>query len=270
MNVSKILCASLSWLCLLPISAELPTLQEKPWLGHFVGYERRGFRFGINEDGRMTLEAKARDGKYLMNDRALNLYVEVIEVSGDRNYTKKLIAGSLTTTDPAAKNPNKATFRGKVTGDAEFEATVEFDGDTILLGGRILNNGSIKNPLVFQVRARHSDVYRYSSETKVKQDAKKDRIEYVRADKKKGKLDWLEGIDLSSEEVSGPGLTSVSVEVKCYEGRKFLYAPVGEGKITLQNTKFATAAPRAGFSILWRNNAEKDPEGKGRLQLVFK
>ena len=270
MNLSKILCTCLSLVCLLPCSAELPILQEKPWLGHFVGYERRGFRFGIKEDGRMTLEAKARDGKYLINDRALNLYFEVIEVSGDRTYTKKVIEESLTTTDTAAKNPSKATFRGKVTGDAEFEATVEFDGDTISLGGRILSNGSIKNPLQFQVRARHSDVYRYSSDANVKQDAKRDRIEYVRLDKKKGKAEWLEGIDLSSNEVSGQGLASACVQVNCYEGREFLYTHVGSGKLTMQNTKFISAAPRAGFSVLWRNDAEKDPEGKGRFQLLFK
>ena len=270
MNLSKTLFAGWLLMSINPVMAQLPALQEKPWLGHFVGYEQRGFQFGIKEDGKMVFEAKNRKGTFMGFDKAVNISAEVVEMVGGKPVVKQIIPASLVTTDKATDKPKKVTFRGKVTGDAEFETVIEFDSNTILLGGRLLGNGTLTNPLHFQIRVRHADVYGKMQADRVPDEAKKDRVEFIRLDKKKGKAEILEPIDLGSDDVSGKGLAEVGVELKCYEDRKFEYSPLGDGMLTMESPRGQAAAPRDGFSVIWRPDAVKDKDGKGRLRFVFK
>lgn len=270
MNMSKSLFTGWLLLSMNPLMAQLPALQEKPWLGHFVGYQQRGFQFGIKEDGKMVFEAKNRKGSFMGFDKAVNITAEVVEMVGGKPVVKQIVPESLATSDKATDKPDKVTFRGKVTGDAEFETVIEFDGDTILLGGRLLGNGTLTNPLHFQIRVRHADAYGKMQQDRVANEAKKDRLEFVRMDKKKGKVEILEPIDLGSDEVSGKGLAEVGLELKCYEDRKFEYSPLGEGLLIMESPRGQAAAPRDGFSVIWRADAAKDKDGKGRLKFVFK
>ncbi|MFM2170003.1 MAG: hypothetical protein RI957_232 [Verrucomicrobiota bacterium] len=270
MNLSKPLFVGLFVFSMHPVMAQLPALQEKPWLGHFVGYEQRGFQFGVKEDGKMVFEAKNRKGSFMGFDKAVNISAEVVEMVAGKPVVKQIIAESLVSPDKATDKPKKTSFRGKVTGDAEFEMVLEFDGDTILMGGRLLGNGTLTNPLHFQIRVRHADVYGKTQADRVPTEAKKDRLEFTRLDKKKGKAELLEAIDLGSEAISGKGLSEVAVELKCYEDRKFEYSPVGDGLLVMESPRGQAAAPRDGFSVIWRPDATKDKDGKGRLKFVFK
>lgn len=270
MNLSKTLFAGMLLWSTCSAPAELPALQEKPWLGHFVGYQQRGFQFGVKADGKMVFEAKNRKGSFMGFDKAVNITAEVVETVEGKQVVKQIIPESLVTADKASDKPEKVTFRGKVTGDAEFEVVLEFDGDTILMGGRMLGNGSITNPLHFQIRSRHADVYGKMEENRAATEAKKDRLEFTRLDKKKGKAELLEPVDLGGETVTGKGLAELSVELKCYEDRTFEYSPVGDGLLVMESPRGQAAAPRDGFSVIWRADAAKDKDGKGRLQLVFK
>lgn len=270
MKLSKNLFATLCLSLMSPAFSQLPALQEKPWLGYFVGYQQRGFQFGVKADGKMVFEAKNKKGSFMGFDKAVNITAEVVETVGGKAVVKQVIPESLTTADKATDKPKKATFRGKVTGDAEFEVVVEFDGDKILMGGRLLSNGSLTNPLHFQIRVRHADVYAKMQADRIAEEAKKDEVKFVRLDKKKGKVELLEAIDFASEDVTGKGLAELSAEIKGYEGRVFEYAPLGDGLLTVENARGQAAPPRDGFSVLWRPDAAKDKEGKGRLQMIFK
>jgi len=270
MKVSKPLCAVLFLMSMPPVMAQLPTLLEKPWLGHFLGYQQRGFQFGVKEDGKMVFEAKNDKGTFMGFVRSVNINPEVVEMVGGKPIIKQIIPESLVSVDKPTDKPTKITYRGKVTGDAEFEVFLEFDGATIFMGGRLLSSGTLTNPLQFQIRARHYDVYDKMQDARVLTEAKKDRLDYVRTDKKKGKAEWLEPINLGSDEVSGKGLTQLMVEIKCYEDRKFEYSLMGDGLLIMESLRGQAAPPREGFSVIWRADAVKDKLGKGRLKFVFK
>jgi hypothetical protein len=270
MKMSKTLCLTLLLSSLTPALAQLPALQEKPWLGHFVGYQQRGFQFGVKDDGKMVFEAKNRKGSFMGFDKAVNISAEVVEMVGGKPVVKQIIPTSLTSPDQASDKPKKTSFRGKVTGDAEFEVNLEFDGESVFLGGRILGNGTLTNPLHFQIRVRHTDVYAKMQADRISNEAKKDRLDYVRLDKKKGKAELLEAIDLAGDQVSAKGLAELTVEIKCYEDRAFEYTPVGDGLLTVENARGQAAPPRDGFSVLWKPDPAKDKDGKGRLKMSFK
>ena len=270
MKLSKFLHCGLAILSILPALAQLPALQEKPWLGHFVGYERRDFTCGIKEDGKMVLEAKNAKGSVLGFQKSLTISAEIVETVSGKQIVKQVIPESLTSADKPTEDPQKITFRGKVTGDAEFEMVAEFDGDNVFVGGRMLNAGTLTNPLHFQIRVRFGDIYRNVVEEKLEDDAKKDRIEFVRLDKKKGKCGVLESIDLAAADITGAGLSAVSVELSCYDERKFEYLLQGDGQLLLENPRGIASLPKDGFSILWRGDTQKDKDGKGRLHMKIK
>jgi len=270
MKLSKFLHCGIAILSMLPAVAQLPALQEKPWLGHFVGYERRDFTCGIKEDGKMVIEAKNSKGSFMGFQKTITITPEIVETVGGKAVVKQIIPDSLTSADKPTDKPEKTTFRGKVTGDAEFEMVAEFDGNEVKVGGRMLSPGTLTNPLHFQIRVRFGDVYRNVADDKLKDAAKKDRIEYVRLDKKKGKVGSMESIDLASADISGKGLSAVAVELSCYDERKFEYLLQGDGQLLLENPRGLASLPKDGFCILWRGDAQKDKDGKGRLVMEVK
>ena len=214
MSLSKLLLAPCLIVLSLPSVAQLPSLPDKPWLGYFVGYERRDFRFGVKEDAEMSLECMNSRGTAMGFNKAIYFAVEVVESYPDRQSVKRIIPESLTSADKPTEDPEKITFKGKVTGDAEFECVIEFDGDQIKFGGRILNNGTLKNPLSFRISSRFQDAYKYTADDKVEAESKKDRIEFITLDKKRDKIGVFESVKLSADEFTGKGLSNLRIEMK--------------------------------------------------------
>jgi hypothetical protein len=270
MSLSKLLLVGLSSLLLLPCPAQLPMLTEKPWLGYFAGHERRGFTFGISASGRIELQAKRDNGGVMGVGRVIYIDPEVIEVVEGRDVFKKVIPESLTTTDKPTATPQKVSFRAKVTGNAEYEVTCEIDGDDVYVQGRLLDAGELKNPLRFEIRVRYGDVYRYTPAEKLEDETERDRIDTLGLDRKKGKIKVFEKVDLGSEAINGKGLSSVEVELKGLNYRKFSHEAQGASSLRLENAKGIADAPLQGFCVIWRVDKEKDPEHKARLYIRVK
>lgn len=270
MSLSKFLLPPLLIVLSLPIQAQLPTLPDKPWIGHFIGHERRDFRFGVKEDGEMVLECFNNKGTAMGFSKAILFDIEIVEAYPDRQSVKKIIAESLVTTDKASDKPEKVSFKGKVTGDAEFEVFLEFDDDIIKFGGRILTPGSIKNPLTFRITSRYQNVYSYTAKEKLEDETEKDRIEFITLDKKRDKIGIFEPVDLASEKITGKGLSNVRVELKPLEGKRFEYSIEGPGHISLANPRGLPTAPMLGFSVHWNPDPAKDPDAKARFVLEVK
>ena len=244
-------------------------LTEKPWLGYFAGYDRRDFCVGVGANGRIELQVKKDGGGVLGVGRVIYIEAEIREQDGDRKVEKKLKPESLTSTDKATEQPQKTSFRGKVTGDAEFEMTLEFDDDDVYISGRLLDPGTLKNP-DFQIRVKYGDVYRYVTPEKLKDETERDSIETLNVDKKKNKIKVFEKVDLASEEINGKGLTFVEVQLKGLNSRKFLHEVQGASTLRLENNGGIAEAPLQGFSVIWQADAEKNKDGKARLHMEVK
>ncbi len=78
---------------------------------------------------------------------------EVHETKPDgKVVSKKIQWDSLSSEQEAAVDPkDPLTFTGKTTGDATFEVTVVPGPEAVSLTGRILDKGTLTNPLTFAI-----------------------------------------------------------------------------------------------------------------------
>lgn len=134
------------------VQAELPTLQE-PWLGHFIGMKDGKFQFGVTTRGDGVLHPLKRNGDPVSIHNPIKVNFEVHETKPDgKVVSKKIQWDSLSSEQEAAVDPkDPLTFTGKTTGDATFEVTVVPGPEAVSLTGRILDKGTLTNPLTFAI-----------------------------------------------------------------------------------------------------------------------
>ena len=268
--MSKQLCVFFLGALCLPGAALLPSLQDKKWLGHFAAHERRDFQFSVLQDGEMKIEVINDKGVAMGAVKTILISPAVCEVVGPRSIVKKIDEKSLISPDKPNLKAKNISYRGKVTGGAEFEMNAAFDGDKVTLGGRILNPGSLKTPLEFQIRTKIQNVYMYTDKEKLKDEASRDRIEFIRDDKERGRVGSFKAAKFSDEKVFGKGFTSVEVDMKPFAGKRFKFEVDGPGIMKMENPRGISSCPMEGFVVLWRHDAQKDPEGKGRVVIEVK
>jgi hypothetical protein len=253
-----------------PIHAgELPQLSEQPWLGSYAGYERRDFQFRINIKGEGVMRTMG-DKKDLISERfAIDMQPLIEEVLADGKVVSKVPADDgWEAVSPASVNPKAVTYRGTVNGNARFEVTFEFNGDEIRAGGRILDKGELKNPR-FVIRVKFPNVYYYDEDAEKREDkAKRDRIDLVRTDRKKLKLDVLTPLDAESAEFSGPGIAQARIDLAGYKGHEFELDAGSNAAFEFWNRD--EEALYKGFTLGWKPDPAKDPGGKARCVLKLR
>jgi hypothetical protein len=187
--------------------------------------------------------------------------------------TKVVKQETLESENPASSNWSSATFRGKVTGDAAFEVTIDDDRGKISMGGKLLDPGQLKNPLKFGIRVNFPNGYPHATDKPEGKKAEKafaekiknDRLQLKRTDGKSVKLLLGETVDTSSKEISGPGVVALNFEVSSHQGKK-VECIASEGSFfTLANT--AGKPLSEGFTATWLVDPVKDPAGRARLTL---
>lgn len=252
-----------------PLSAgELPLLNKQPWLGKYMGTDTREFRFYVKDSGEaQVLPTKEKEG--FMSDRFAIRFVPLIEeTTAEGKVVSKFAAkDGWESVTPATVDPKKITYRGKVTGDATFEVNIELDGGKITAGGKLLEKGTLANPR-FVLRVQVPNVYQYEKDAKkLEEKSKKDKIDLVRTDGKKLKVEMTKPLDAETAEYSGPGVSEAKIEIAGYGHRMDLATTPG-GAFELWNKD--TAALIEGFTLGWKHDPAKDPEGKARLSFELK
>ena len=262
---------------ILPVSAELPGLQEKEWLGYFVGFKNKKFQFGITSQGKAAIKVMGKKGEPLAQKLTIPVEFLVEEIQPDGKVkAKNLKPESLESVQPATNKPQQIVIRGKVTGDATFEVFVNEDRGVISLGGRLLDPGTLtKNPVRFSIRVKFPDAYPGAKAAGDKKEAKEleeksknDRLE----------LSWTDGtrvrqptdmpVAASSKEINGPGIAAMQVEFSAFDEKKFEFTASPSSTMTLSG---GPAAPlHEGFTLTWRADPAKDPEAKARLSFEVK
>lgn len=265
--MKKLLPLLLGALSILPLPAgELPQLKENPWIGYYTGYERRNFHFMVGSDGDCLLSPISEKGSPLSSRLSIRIrpLVEDVLPSGQVVAKSAALDGWEAVT-PAAVDPESVVYRGTVTGGARFEVKIEFDGDQISAGGRLLEKGTLANPR-FAIRLQVPDVYYHENNAaKRAEKAKKDRVDLVRTDGKKLKLDLMTPLDAESADHNGPGIGQARVDIAGYRGLRLEFDAGKDAAFEFSNK--GEAALIEGFTLSWRPDAAKDPEGKGRMVL---
>lgn len=279
LNLSLLASVTLATLGSLPATAQLPSLNEQPWLGHHTAFSSNKFRFGVTSDGKIKLTPM------LGKDKPIGIKMEIeIEVliestnPNGRSIARKIIPATLASPQAPNADFEKTTITGKVTGDASFELTLEQKRDVISIGGRITDPGKLTGPLNFSIRCDIPDPY-YSAKQRADKDKRKaenafertikgDRISLTLADKSRKKLKLDDKIGNSNPDLDKPGITEAEVEISSYKGRKFIFSTTPETPMKLWNP--AQRPLHEGFSILWSPDPAKNPDGKARLSIDVK
>lgn len=252
--------------------ADLPELNEKPWLAHFAGFESRRFNFGYTSKGKGLLIPIGKSGSPVGHTLHLPIQIVVEETLPSGTVTAKQIKPeTLETKDAASDKFEKLSFTGKVTGDASFEAHLEVNRGVVSIGGRMLDPGTLtKNPVRFCIRVGVPSLYRYDSkDTKAFRDkVSRDELRLVWTDGKRLRVPGDEEVDARSPEVNGSGIADLELNAAAYQGKKISLAATAGSSMALWHRH---AQPLyEGFSINWYPDPEKDPEGKSRLSFEVK
>ncbi len=267
-----------------PAKGELPTLEDRKWVGNFVGYESKHFQFSLATQGKGKIEAMGKKGEPVSAKLAVSVEFLVQETMPDgKIVTKAIKPETLESDQPATLKPANIVIRGKVTGDAAFEGYLTEDRGLISVGGKLTDPGTLtKNPLRFAVRVTFPDAY-YSPEKEKAPTGKVDEKKAAKAfeqkiEKDRVQLKWTDGksvkpsvsdpVDAASKEINGPGIAALSAEFSSYQEKKFLLLASENSSMTLSNS---TSKPlHAGFAVIWVPDTAKDPEAKARLNLEVK
>jgi hypothetical protein len=203
---------------------------------------------------------------------------------------RQLIPESLETSDPITTKLEKVAFRAKVEGGASFEVTVEQTRGIIFIGGRILDPGTLKNPLRILVSVAFPSLYiadtRVLADTgeKDEKDEKKDerekkklqkaferkiqgdRLSMKLKDGKRTKQALGDSMDAAAaKEINGPGIVEFEMECTDFPNRKILLTASPNSSMILYGP--AAGPVYQGFSVQWTPDTAKDPEGKARLAI---
>ena len=258
------------------VSAELPTMQEKEWLGNFVGFANKKYQFGLTAQGKAAIRLTGKDDGMTSRKLAIPVDFMVEEISPDGKVTVKSVQPeSLESAQPATNKPQDVTIKGKVTGGATFEMYIDEDRGVMAFGGRLLDPGTLKNPLRFSIRVRIPDVYADSNKGVDKKEqkafeekAKSDRVQLSWTDGKRVKQDADKVVDANSKELNGPGIAAAQITLSPYLGKKLEFVSSANSSMNLGGEK---AAPlHGGFSLVWIADQAKDPDGKARLTFEVK
>jgi hypothetical protein len=259
-----------------PVAAQLPALNEKDWLGYFVGTETRNFQFGITADGDASIKIFSKKNEPIGGQLAIPVDFRIEEtMPGGKIVARKIKPESLESAQQPTTKPKDVVIKGLVTGDIEFEIFFTEQRGGLSLSGRLLDPGALKNPTRFCIAVKIPSIYanqKTDGDKKEKkafeEKIKDDRVQINRKDGKREKFSTTEPVDGGSAEVTGPGLDSVLIEVSTYQGKKILLTASPNSSMALKNG--SKQALGGGFSVVWAADLAKDLKNEARLQIDIK
>lgn len=260
----------------MPAAAELPMMEEKGWLGYFVGIKNKNLQFGIGADGKTAIRLIGAKGEPMGQDRTIPVEFRVEETMPDGNViSRKIKPESLESAQKPTSKPKDVIFKGMVTGDIGFEVFVTEERGGVSLGGRLLEPGTSKNPTRFCIAAKIPSMYdkaRKGGDKKAQEALEErienDRVQINRTDGKREKLSTTGPVDGASAEVTGPGLDAVLIDVNTYQGKKILLTASPNSSMAISNTSKQPLSD--GFDVVWTADLAKDPQAKARMLIDVK
>jgi len=290
--------------------AQLPALNEPPWLGFNSVFANKRCQFTITSLGKIMLTPLNEKGQPVAHTLAIPVEIIIQEVMPDgKAVWKQINTQSLASAQPATDKLEKVVITGKVTGDAAFETTFEQARGIISIGGRITDPGKLtKNPLTFSIRVKYPNAYPKANIEPKKDEKKDDGKEMTKEEKKaerkaKREAEKEAGKKSASDKAAQEKIENDRIELKWTDGTrkkqsfdteveaasKDLNGPgIAAASVEIsayQGRKFLfIASPDSsmslmnekpaplfeGFSISWKPDAAKDKDGKARLNIEVK
>jgi hypothetical protein len=256
--------------------AQLPALESRQWLGYFAVFANRHCQFCLSTQGKISLKPIGDKDEPVAKTLQIPIEIIIEEIRPNGKSTVKQIKPETLVSEqhPTAKLVT-TVIRGKVTGDASFEITLEQNRGVISLGGRLPDPGTLtKNPLRFSLRVYFPSAYPHENQNDknaakaFQKKIKDDHINLTWTDGKRQTHSFDKKINASSKEINGPGIATAEIENSAYQGKKFRFTTAANATMTLSNTN--PGPLHKGFAILWLPDPAKDSGGKARLSFEVK
>ncbi|MEP4078350.1 hypothetical protein [Haloferula sp.] len=253
---------------------ELPELEEKDWTGCFAGHLDKNIKFTISTTGAMVISpinAHGDPGAYVK--MPIDCALEVTMPNGQKRLLEPL-PESLESDDEVTSEFEETVIRGKFEGDAAFELMVEQKRGVISVGGRLTAPGTYKPESIrFVVSAQILNFYgRKKMELENDPKAFEELISenYVKlkwTSGKRQKLEYIEPIDMNTEEVNGPGVSDAEIWIKAIN-RKYIYEATEDSSFRFSNRN--NLPLHTGMTVTWSPDQGKDPKAEARLDITVK
>lgn len=279
----------LATVSLQPIAAELPSIQNQPWLGYYAVYADKNYEFKVTAADCAATLIPLGEGAPVLGNLLVQLKFGIVETQPDgKTVFLPLRTDTLESADPATDKLGKSVIRGKTAGDAVLEITIEQSRGIVFIGSRVLEPGAFTNPLRGSVTVGFPNVNPPAApgnangeinEREAKRAAKKkaketedrlkeDSLSLKRIDGQKQKVTFEKPVDAGSKEINGTGIASTEVKIAAYGKKRFFFTASPESLLMLSNTKPASLSE--GFSIQWSPDPAKNKDGKARLAIEIK
>ncbi len=259
-------------------AAELPSLMgENRWLGYFVGFENRRCSLSISaKKGQIELRPIGKNGKTSARKVFVAFDLQVLETMPDGTMKSlKLIPASLESDQKETHDPKGITVRGKVKGDASFEFTLNEERGKFTFGGRVVDAGSITNPVRFSIRVKIQNAYPQEKKDSDKQrhkafesKIKGDRVQLVQADGKRLRPDTSELIKAGPDGLNGAFVTAAQVEFSSWLDNRLQLVATGGSTMQLEVSEVNPLWK--GFSLVWSTDPKKDTQSKQMLEIEMR
>jgi len=203
---------------------ELPSLDEKPWLGVYLAHQGRGYDFSFGTNGKTQLHLKKgreRDNAFSYFD--ISYVLE--EKMGEKWVSRKIASDGFTSIHDASDELEESMVVATYTGDTKVAITHKFEKGEIVVSGKIVEK-TTKNPLRFGVSISVPHIWRKTGDEELSKRDLRDKIKdaelrAVRAsDGKRLKYEMWDEVKLADADQLGGGATEVGIDVKRFGGRK--------------------------------------------------
>ncbi len=255
-----------------PVHAELVGLDEPKsgWNSfYFAGHKMKGADVGLDTDGEIDIIPIGKNRERMTTQFFIPLKFEVQDVAADGKVTvKKFDVDSLTSESKATAKPDKIVVKGKSEGDATFELYYEVARGSVLVGGRIVDKGTLVNPK-FSINIAFPPAYAKPPEDEkaFKKRIEDDFFQVKLLDGKKAKVEADKEFDIKSPEFTGTGLSQVEFRVDEFGAREFMFTASPGSKIVASNK--AGRPFYDGMTIVWEADPTADAS-KARLAIGVK
>ncbi|MGB6220129.1 hypothetical protein [Haloferula sp.] len=235
-------------------SSELPSVNDRHWIGTFAGFENRSLRFQFLPDGSAIIHPLFKDKETYPYVRIpISITLEESLVDGSTKL-HPVLPESLESPDKPTVKLKETTVKGSFEGGGTFELTLAQKSGAVLLSGRLLDLGNLDSSSVrLRITAEMLNFYG-KDERRLENDPKafaevvaESSLTYTTKDRKQTSLDFSQSINGPSTTVSG--VMDASVELAAVGPKVFGFTASGLSSLRLEPRR--NGPLHKGFFVIW-------------------
>lgn len=254
----------------LSLQAQLDSLPENPWLGHFVGWENRKCDITLGADGKLLFMLKKSGERSLSRQIKVSYFVE--EKIDGKWISRKFKRQNLSSESAPVLNPSEPiAFQAMVNGETKVEFTQLMSNDFLMIKAKLIEKKT-DNPIRLGLTLnfpRSTKKIDEKDKREIRKLFRSDQIQAIRKnDGKKVKANYHEDVDFSGENYLQEGASQIQIKSD-YLGGEFT-AKIGNDKNGVLQLTSPEKLYNGNFKITWHPEMSQLGDPDCYLNLGFK